>query len=57
MESINIMDEHIVAATITALKKLEGLLILYGIYFFTSKFKSIYCKILGNLLKRYLHSA
>ncbi|XP_043589813.1 uncharacterized protein LOC122570907 [Bombus pyrosoma] len=29
VESINIMDEHIVAATITALKKLEGLLILY----------------------------
>lgn len=26
------MDEHIVAATITFLKKLEGLLILYGIF-------------------------
>lgn len=29
-----IMDEHIVAATITFLKKLEGLLILYGINFY-----------------------
>ncbi|EFN85820.1 Adenylate cyclase type 10 [Harpegnathos saltator] len=28
--SESVMDEHIVAATITALKKLEGLLILYG---------------------------
>lgn len=28
------MDEHIVAATITFLKKLEGLLILYGINFY-----------------------
>nr|XP_033321137.1 LOW QUALITY PROTEIN: adenylate cyclase type 10-like [Megalopta genalis] len=51
----SIMDEHIVAATITALKRLEGLLILYGSYILRICFQLLQQLCNNELRSRLVH--